>query len=342
MIREEFNPEGESEQLWHRHDFYAMGCHMSAWLELADADLAADTLYQVEALFDAAEERLTRFAETSELSRLNARSNQWISVSNVLWNLITKAIQLAEQTDGLFDPTLLNALVAAGYDRSFQDLGVNSNGTTNAVARSLAINKGRWQSVTLDAPHHAIWLPEGVRVDLGGIGKGYTAQQAIYFLSQWGPCLIDAGGDLVAGDAPATLPGWPVALAAPTLHDEEMAGDLAQIWLKNATLATSGIDYRHWQQNGQRMHHLIDPRTGRPATTDLVTASVLAADASVAEAWATALLVAGQAYAEKQIAEKGLAVALVNQAGSLTVAPPLRPFIQTIVEQQHIQTPPVA
>lgn len=332
MIREAFNPEAQAEQRWHRHDFYAMGCQMSGWLELADAELAADTLVQVEALFDAAEERLTRFSETSELARLNARSNQWVSVSNVLWNVITKAIQLAEQTDGLFDPTLLNALVAAGYDRSFHELASNGNGTTNAMAPSLTVNKGRWRSVALDASHHAIWLPAGVRIDLGGIGKGYTAQQAIHFLSQWGPCLIDAGGDLVAGDAPATLPGWPVALAAPTQHDEEVAGDLAQIWLKNATLATSGIDYRHWQQHGQRMHHLIDPRTGQPAATDLMTASVLAADATVAEAWATALLVAGQVQAEKVVAEKGLAVALVNQAGGLTVAPPLRPFMQTIFE----------
>ncbi len=334
MIREEFNPEAQAEQLWHRHDFYAMGCHMSAWLELADADLAADTLVQVEALFDAAEERLTRFAETSELSRLNARPNQWVPVSNVLWNVIAKAIQLAEQTDGLFDPTLLNALVAAGYDRSFNDLAGNQNGTIGINRASSTMTKGRWQSVSLDESHHAIWLPEGVRIDLGGIGKGYTAQQAVHFLSQWGPCLIDAGGDLVAGDAPSTLPGWPVAVAAPTQHEEkEVVEDLAQLWLKNATLATSGVDYRHWQQNGQRMHHLIDPRTDQPAATDLLTVSVLAADASVAEAWATALLIAGQDQAEKVVADKGLAVALVNQAGALTVAPPLRPFIQTIFEQ---------
>jgi len=332
MIREEFNPAVQHRQRWHRHDFYAMGCQMSAWLEFADEEQAAETLAQVEALFDAAEERLSRFTATSELSRLNARPGQWVAVSNVLWTLVAKAIQLAEQTEGFFDPTLLNALVAAGYDRSFSDL-VRQNGRAGRIISYATGAKRGWQRVTLDTAHHAIWLPEDLRIDLGGIGKGYTAQQAVHFLSQWGPCLIDAGGDLVAGDAPATLPGWPVALAAPTLHEDADSADLAQIWLKNATLATSGIDYRHWQQNGQRMHHLIDPRTGQPAATDLVTASVLAADATVAEAWATALLIAGQAHAEKEIAEKGLAVALVDQAGGLTVSPSLRPFMQRRVGQ---------
>ncbi|MCB0124778.1 MAG: FAD:protein FMN transferase [Caldilineaceae bacterium] len=325
-MSEQTNP-----QPWQRHDFYAMGCQMSAWLELEDVTTAVQALQQVEALFAAAEQRMTRFAATSELSQLNSHPNEWRMVSNVLWTVVSRALALAEQTGGRFDPTLLAAMTAAGYDRSFALLPHNGsghstqrNGTNPSDARSM---HGQWQRVEVDAERHAIRLPTGVQLDLGGIGKGYTAQQAVNFLSQWGPCLVDAGGDLVAGDAPSTLPGWPVAVAAPMVEGREEVADLAQLWLKNAALATSGTDYRRWQQEGQPMHHLIDPQTGRPAMSDLLTVSVLAVDATVAEAWAKALLLAGLAGARQEMVEKGIAAALVDQTQMLTLSPVLAPFV---------------
>jgi len=329
----------EIQQQWHRHDFYAMGCQMSAWLELADEEIALRTLTQAEALFAAAEQRLTRFSPTSELSQLNAHPNEWYAVSNVLWVVVNRALELAKQTAGRFDPTLLTALMAAGYDRSFDLLTseakasfhLNGNGATPPAINGMV---GRWQAVELDSARHAICLPTGVQLDLGGIGKGYTAQQAVHFLSQWGPCLVDAGGDLVAGDAPATLPGWPVAIAAPSGENVDSTRDLAQLWLKNGALATSGTDYRHWQQHGRAMHHLIDPATGQPAVSDLVTVSVLAGDATVAEAWAKALFMAGHAAAAQEMVQRGIAAALVDHGQGLTVSATLEPFIEARFDGQ--------
>lgn len=329
-----------SRPTWHSHDFYAMGCHMTAWLELDATEVATTALNQVEALFQAAEARMSRFAPESELSQLNAQPEQWVSLSQPLWTVIQRALYLAAQTGGLFDPTLLNALTKAGYTQTFAALH-NSNAVngTNAVDIKIeqpldggaAPGQGRWQDVEVDASRHAVRLPAGLRLDLGGIGKGFTAQQAVSFLSNWGPCLIDAGGDLVAGDAPQGLPGWSVAIAAPS-HNEtsgEEANpeqDLMHLWLKNATLATSGIDFRRWQQDGRLMHHLIDPRTGKPAQTTLLTASVLAADATVAEAWATALMIAGPQPEAALPAQ--LAAAYVDCQQQLTMTSTLRPFVQ--------------
>ena len=193
--------------------------------------------------------------------------------------------------------------------------------------KALAPTTGCWQTVELDPAQHAVRLPPRVRLDFGGIAKGATAQQAVAFLRQWGPCLVDAGGDLVAGDAPTGWPGWLVAIANPAATGEPES-DLAHLWLRNSALATSGIDYRRWQQGPTPRHHLIDPRTGAPAATDLLTVSVLAADATVAEAWAKAALIVGAEAGETLLQERQMAAALVDQQRRLTLTPALQPFVQ--------------
>jgi thiamine biosynthesis lipoprotein len=316
---------------WPVHHFYAMGSHMSAWLDLADQHLAQTVLHQVEALFQAAEARLTRFRRTSELAQVNAQAGQWTTVSHVFWCILTRALQLSQATNGLFDLTILNAVEAAGYDRDFTELAQRANGRNTKPLRTEQTApcrlQGCWQAIELDPAQQAVRLPPNVRLDFGGIAKGETAQQAVAFLSQWGPCLVDAGGDLVAGDAPNGWPGWLVAIASPTVADEPER-DLAQLWLKNSALATSGVDYRRWQQGQITRHHLIDPRNGAPATTDLLTVSVLATDAIVAEAWAKAALIVGTQAGEALLAERQMAAALVDQEQRLTLTPALQPFVQ--------------
>lgn len=315
---------------WPVHHFYAMGSHISAWLDLVDQHLALAVLCQVEALFQAAEARLSRFRATSELVQVNAQAGQWTTVSNVFWRILTRALHLSQATNGLFDPTVLNAVEATGYDRDFAKLAQT---TTSRATKSLpGVQKtgrlqGCWQAVELDPAQHAVRLPPNIRLDFGGIAKGETAQQAVAFLSQWGPCLVDAGGDLVAGDAPTGWPGWLVAIANPAATGEPES-DLAHLWLRNSTLATSGIDYRRWQQGPTTRHHLIDPRTGAPATTDLLTVSILAADVTVAEAWAKAALIVGAEAGGALLHERQMAAALVDQQRRLTLTPALQPFVQ--------------
>lgn len=290
---------------WPSHRFRAMGSEIGLWLD-GDSVAARTAFRRVEDLFTRVEARLTRFNQHSELCRLNALSEQWVPVSGLLWDVIRQALALAQETAGLFDPTLLPALEATGYTHSFSRMARETSGTA-ASARL-----GRWFDVRLNPARQAIWLPAEVRLDLGGIGKGYTAELARALLAEAGPALVDAGGDLVAGSAPRGFPGWPVAVAAPAGNGDE-AADLFHLWLAESALATSGTDYRRWRHNGQTVHHLIDPRSGRPAESDVVTATVLAPAAITAEGWATAALIAGQ--------ERGLALLLEREmAGALTGA----------------------
>jgi len=307
----------------HTHGFYAMGCHMTVWLEHEDSNTAASAFQEVESIFTTAEKRMTRFSDDSELSRLNAQTGQWVRVSANLWAITHRAVQLAEATNGLFDPTLLNALVASGYAGTFDEIEEQT-----AVSTQNIHENGRFQEIQFDESNRAIKLPEGVRLDLGGIGKGYTAQQAVGYLNMLGPCLIDAGGDLTAGLAPEQYPGWPVGIASPWTSAEGERENLLRLWLAESSLATSGIDYRHWMQNGRLQHHIIDPRNGRPADTDSTTVSVLADDACSAETWATAALVAGLQDGCDLLHEQEMAAAFINHEGQVSLTPTLAPQVQ--------------
>jgi len=315
-------------QSWRRHAFRAMGSEMAVWLETADLDVAATAFAQVEALFAANEQALSRFRQDSELSLLNSYSDQWVIVSDLLWDLLILALGMAAITNGCFDPTTLNALEQYGYTVSFEQLiriGQQNGGSPDTVAVP-----GQWTAVGLDEVQKAIFLPDGIRVDLGGIAKGYTAQQAVDELRTLGPCLVDAGGDLVAGAAPHDHPGWPVAVSAPWTGDGHEEADLFTLWLANKALATSGIDYRKWERNDHLVHHLIDPATGRPAATDGLTVTILADDAALAEAWATATLVAGSAAGMAALLDADLAGLMVMENGRVLVTPSMHQHLQMV------------
>ena len=313
---------------WPAHVFRAMGSTMSVRLAASDA-LAAQPLRQVERYFAFAEGRLSRFDPRSELSRVNGCRGKWQEVSPLLWQILGMALAMASATDGLYDPTLLAAIESAGYTRSFDEmirqdpLSLKQDMQTAWRASELA---GRWQTVRCRPATREIYLPSSMGLDLGGIAKGVVAAQVVELLRPYGPCLVDAAGDLVAGAAPPGWPGWPVAIAEPAGIDGE-SEDLAVVWLREASMATSGIDYRRWQQQGHSAHHIIDPRTGLPAATDLLSVSVLAAKAEQAEAWAKAALILGWEAGYAALASQQLAALLVHQDGRIAMTDALQPYI---------------
>ena len=132
----------------------------------------------------------------------------------------------------------------------------------------------------------------------------------------------------MAGDAPAVWPtGWPVGIAAPWMGAEQE--NVLRLWLKNGALATSGVDYRHWQVDGERKHHIIDPLSGDSAETELLTVSVLHEDMCVAEAWATAALVASSTGSSLDLlTQHNLKAALIDQMQQVVLTEPLRPLVQ--------------
>lgn len=246
------------------------------------------------------EARWSRFRDDSELSRLNARAGRPTVVSDETALLVQRSVWAWHATSGLFDPTVLDAVMDAGYDRSFESIEttgiVDSAGLTGrtqggptTIATHDPARRG-WstpgcEEVVVDPRTNLVVLPTGVRIDAGGIGKGLaadlTATQAV--ASGATSALVSLGGDLrVAGEPP--VGGWEVEV------DHHLA-DPARINLRAGALATSSVLRRRWATPRGTAHHTIDPRTGESSTGDAVAVSVVAGEAWWAEALSTAILV---------------------------------------------------
>lgn len=268
----------------YRIDFRAMGCRMLAMLESDHPD-ASDLLARVPAWFEEWEQVLSRFRPESELNQLNRSAGWPVPVSPTLWDVFQAAVEAEKASSGLVTATVLDAVLASGYDRSFELLPreqpVAAITTWNKVA-SLA------EVITVQTSH-AICLPADVHLDFGGVAKGWAARQAAERLSKFGPALVSAGGDIAIS---ASLPHgglWPV-----TVDDPFKPGEfITTLGLGPCGVATSGTDYRRWKQGGRLSHHIIDPRTGQPAQTDLISATIIAPSVTCAEMAAKTVLILG-------------------------------------------------
>ncbi|HYT33663.1 MAG TPA: FAD:protein FMN transferase [Ktedonobacteraceae bacterium] len=208
------------------------------------------------------EARLTRFNASSELTRLNHHAGIPFDASPILLDCLSVALAAAERTNGLFDPALLPHLEAAGYDRDFNEIAHHDIG----IVERVLLDTGRWREIQLDVARAQITLPPGVRIDLGGIAKGWAADYlADHILAPYANALINIGGDqrVRGGDTPDTL--WAIAIDNPLLADADNEDHLAIVTPGRGGVATSGANRRWWFQGQRVSHHLIDPRTGRPA-----------------------------------------------------------------------------
>ncbi|MGN6360574.1 MAG: FAD:protein FMN transferase [Thermomicrobiales bacterium] len=266
--------------------FTAMGCEMLAALDAPDEGPATEA----PAWFATWEAILSRFRSTSELNQLNNAGGAPFVASRPLWLVLQTALWAARQSAGLVVPTLLPALEAAGYDRTFATIAAAATGTSTALVAPAPAVAGDWRAILCEARSRTIRLPAGMRLDLGGVAKGWAADRAAQRLGRAGPALIDAGGDIAASAPPRTLPGWPIGVADPRAP----GGQLALLCLTRGGVATSGSDYRRWWRAGRWWHHLIDPRTGLPAESDVLSATVVAPTAREAEMAAKVVIFLGQ------------------------------------------------
>ena len=233
------------------------------------------------------EARWSRFRDDSEVSRLNAAAGKPCVVGPETVDLIERSKWAWHRTAGLFDPTVLDAVRAAGYNRSFEELSITANALPSASEPSETLPAPGAGGITVDPTTGLVQLPDDVRLDPGGIGKGLAADLCATAAVDAGAegALVSVGGDLrVAGEAPPR--GWEIEL------DHHVAAP-ACVNLRVGALATSTTLRRRWQTRRGIAHHVIDPRTGRPSNSPVVACSVVAGQAWWAEALATALIVSG-------------------------------------------------
>jgi thiamine biosynthesis lipoprotein len=259
-----------------RHRFDAMGTWVECLVDTGPGPAVRAAFRDVELEFERLEAMLSRFRSDSELSRLNR--DRSIVASEELRELVELSLLARDQTGGRFDPTLHDALCAAGYDRTFADIA----GGAPAEVRASGGGQIKIQGDRIE-------LGPGASLDVGGIAKGYTADRCVNMLAAQGPALVNAGGDLAISD-PLSSGAWPVAVDVP--------GRPLTLALERGGLATSGRDRRRWRSDGEERHHLIDPATLRPAKAGPLSVTVAAASATAAEIQAKAIFLASDPAAE--------------------------------------------
>lgn len=304
-----------STDTWARHTFTAMGTEVT--VQLPNGVDAAALSGQVERLFDRVERSCTRFSPDSDLMRANSDPAALHNVAPECASIVAAAYDAYAMTGGLFDPRILRDLVSVGYDRTFDDLPAQLPVT--ATMQTTPTDATKW-TPRVDTGRATVKLgPDPI--DLGGIGKGWTVDAAAALLAvEVGSFLVNAGGDLaVRGDGPDG-DGWTAAVEDPS----DPATTLAVLQMWTGSCATSSTGRRHWLQDGELRHHLIDPRSGRPAAGGLRSVTVIADSTVTAEVWSKALLIAGADVIADVCHVRGLAAYWVAADGHTEHSPALK------------------
>lgn len=247
------------------------------------------------------ESTFSRFQEDSELSYVNSRAGLPVRASQEFIQLTECSKDMALRTGGLYNPLILPALQRAGYKGSWPSPGT-FDPDLDYSHRKIA------EAEMIQLTTETVQLPPDAALDFGGIGKGYLLDQLANLLAAQG-CenfWLSLGGDLIVQGYDSDGGAWKVGISA-----AEGNGEVARVQNekgKRLAVATSGITKRQ----GEGWHHLIDPRTGKPSTTDVLTATVCTEKAVEADVYAKCLVLVGSGQAETFMAQHGFTKAVLQ------------------------------
>ena len=261
-------------------------------------------------LLDTLEEQMTVYRESSEVSRLNRRAfAEAVRVEDRLFDLLELAVRIHQETDGAYDITAGALIKAWGFFRGPRRVPAEAE-------RAAALERVGIQWLALNAERRTVrYLRSGLEINLGSIGKGYALDRMAEWLREErgvARMLLHGGTSSVyAGGSPAEEErGWQVAIVHPW-GAQPAPG--ARVAARNRALGTSAATHQHLEYNGRKLGHLLDPRTGWPAS-GIASASVLAPSAALADALSTAFYVGGVELAQRYCAaHPGIAAILLPE-----------------------------
>jgi FAD:protein FMN transferase len=262
----------------HRDERYAQGAIDAAIAELRAVDRT-----------------MTRFSDESEVGRANLKAAiRPVGIGAGTAEVVAHALRWAHRSDGAFDPTIGAAirLWDVGHRQAPpapSDVGRHVGG----LYRSLELGRSGGQDVV-------VYHDPGIALDLGGIAKGYGVDRAVAALREWGvtDALVNVGGDLYAMGRSASGEEWDVGVRDP----DDARKLIARFRISDRAVATSGDYQQYFEHDGQRYHHLLDPRTGAPRRSRVRSVTVAADHCMSADAAGTAVFGMDRSSAERLVA----------------------------------------
>lgn len=276
---------------------------MSTMVQISiNHELFANDLMPVYKLFASVEDKCSRFKSESELSLLNQQIGKEAEVSEELFTILNDALRFYEETDGVFNPGILSAIEYSGYTRSIEYI----RGKELITPSFFASISTKIRPFQLNEAKKTVVLKTGI--DLGGIAKGWVIDQAAEILGKASYGFINVGGDIrIFGSLPRHLK---IGIEDPF----DPSTMISSIHASNGAIATSTSMKRRWQVDGKNKHHLINPFTGEPSNSGIVSSTVTAPTALEADVWAKVTLLLGEEQGKAWISSKGAQAVLVNQS----------------------------
>lgn len=261
----------------------------------------------IEAAFDEIkrlEWLLDYYSPESEITAINKAAGKFpVRVSKETLDIIKKSVYIAEVTDGAFNPTIGPVMKLWGFSRQRQGHSLPSRKEIDRALRLIDYRK-----IRIDEARSEILLEkEGMEINLGGIAKGYAADRAIDVIKEKGikAALVAIAGDIKGFGLKPNAEPWKVGIQDPRPHKKTADGNpskeiFASLDLRDRAISTSGDYQRFFVEGGKRYHHIIDPETGYPAMSQVISASVIADEGYMADGLSTGVFVLGP--------EKGIAL----------------------------------
>ena len=284
----------------HSQSAQIMGGHFAVTVVGADVEVTQQVisyLHKLEALW-------SRFIATSEVSQLNSSPGIPVVVSPETITLVKLLIDGSRLTDGLFDPTTLPLTLANGYATSH----VDPSRTT--VLPSSATWPGDLEGIVVNEVKSTVTLPVGTTLDPGGLGKGLAADLAVDYAMSHGAsgALVSASGDVRAAGLSPDGRSWRIGIE----HPLEKHIEIAQVHISDGAVVTSSQMTNRWKTDAGETHHIIDTKTGRSAQTEVLSATVVCAQAALGEVLAKLAFLVPIKEAVAQIVANGAQVCIVD------------------------------
>lgn len=263
--------------------------------------------------FEAVDEKLSNYRDDSEISQINAnKTSAWLPVSREILDLINIAQEVSKRSEGCYDLTVKPLFDLWGFFRH------QNRVPTDAEIAEVVRHVGMSQ-IDVDAAGSRLRKrdPE-VRIDLSSIAQGYTVGAIAALLENRGiqNYLAEIGGELKVKGSKANGRAWRIAIEKPTPFQREVQRVLELHQRNGTAVMTSGTYRNFFEQDGKVYSHILNPKTGRPVTHNLLSVTVLHDDPTLADAWGTALLCVGETEAAKIAEQEKLKVLLIYRNGN--------------------------
>lgn len=295
-------------------DVFVKVCDNTGKFTSREVDKDVDACFT---MFSDFEKKYSRFLKNNALADFNSSEKTDLSKDTDLLNMISLSQKYSQMTGGVFDITILPDLINEGYEISKKE-------GYRAKSAKTAPNSFSYKDIYIERT--TVTKPKGLKIDLGGIGKGYIIDKVSAFLrAKYTNFLVFAGGDIYFSghDLVNNYEYWASDLENPKTNEE----GLLTFTLSNKSIATSGINRRNWIKDGKTKNHLINPKTHQSVSGDIVSATVVSDTTTDADALAKSMVIMGTEKALDFSNKLKIATLIVDKNVGIHMSPEMEKYV---------------